>query len=167
MSPTPDASATPLQKLPALLKVWRFVYTILGAIFGLAAGGALALVLTEWDIETRLLYACVLLPGIALVAFGWLYAGKRYAGYRAHVHAGQGVVLHDGVWWRSEAWVPIARLQHIDVSQGPLDRRWGMAALTLQTASSHDHATRIAGLPVEIAHALRAALLPQTPGRHE
>ncbi len=56
-------------------------------------------------------------------------------------------------------------LQFLDVNQGPLDRRWGMASLSLQTASAHDHTTRIAGLPLQEAHALRAALLPLTRGR--
>ena len=167
MSPTPAPPAPSLPKLPALLKVWRWFYSGLGAIGGLAAGAALAFMCAELESGPPILYACAALPTLGLAAFGWFYAGEKFSRYQAHLHADQGVVLHDGVWWRAETWVPIARLQHIDVSQGPLDRRWGMATLTLHTAGSHDHATRIAGLPLARAHALRAALLPQTRGQHE
>jgi membrane protein YdbS with pleckstrin-like domain len=167
MLPTPDLSATPLPKLSALQNVWRVVYVCLGGIAGLAVGGLAAWIAAEQDVAFGGLSLCVLLPVLILAAFGWFYAGKRFSLYRAHLHEGQGVALQDGVWWRSEAWVPIARLQYLDVSQGPLDRAWGMASLSLKTASSHDHTTRIAGLPVQEAHALRAALLPLTRGEHE
>ena len=167
MSPMSAPSAMSLPKLPALLKVWRFIYSGMGAIGGMAAGAALAFIGAELEAATPVLYGCAVLPTLGLGAFGWFYAGEKFSKYQAHMHVDQGVALHDGVWWRSEAWVPIARLQHIDVSQGPLDRRWGMATLTLHTAGSHDHATRIAGLPLARAHALRAALLPQTRGQHE
>ena len=60
-----------------------------------------------------------------------------------------------------------ARLQHLDVQQGPLDRRWGMASLSLHTAGSHDHHTRILGLPLAQAHALRDHLLPRQAIAHE
>ena len=167
MSSLPAPAATSLPKLPALLTVWRYVYASTGTLSGMVAGAALAWMCAKLGAASMILYACALLPTLALGAVGFLYAGKKYSNYQAELHADQGVVLYDGVWWRTEAWVPIARLQHIDVSQGPLDRRWGMATLTLQTAGTHDHATRIAGLPVARAHALRAALLPQTRAQHE
>lgn len=107
------------------------------------------------------------LVALGLAALGWWYGGQYFAHYQGSLHAGEGVVLHSGVWWRTEAWVPMARLQHLDVTQGPLDRAWGMATLTLNTAGTHDHSLRIKGLPAEQAHALRAALLPRTRSAHE
>lgn len=167
MSPTSAPSATALPKMPAILKVWRVVYSCLGGISGLAIGGLAAWIGAEMDASPPLLLLYAILPALVCGCLGWYYAGRRFALYGAHLHAGQGVALQDGVWWRTETWVPIARLQYLDVNQGPLDRRWGMASLSLQTASSHDHTTRIAGLPLQDAHALRAALLPLTRGEHE
>ena len=163
----PELAFTNLNKLPALRLVWRCIYTPIGAVLGLALGLALtwlALRLPAWSGSAIL---ATLLPTALMAGAGWLYAGRSFLLYQAQLRADEGVVLHSGVWWRSEVWVPIARLQHIDVSQGPLDRKWGMATLTLHTAGTHDHATSIDGLPVDQAHALRAALLPTVRNEHD
>ncbi len=141
--------------MPALLRYWRWRHGLSGALPGLALA-ALGLVQSlAWAAALGLTLAAA---GFAL---GWRYAGQRFAHYRAELHESEGVVLYSGVWWRSEVWVPTARLQHLDVSQGPLDRRWGMASLSLHTAGSHDHQVSVHGLPLAEAHALREHLLPR------
>lgn len=165
----PEALVTELPILPTQALAWRWVYGGLGA--GLALGGGLGLawfVVEGWDliiapVALVTLSATLLLAGAAL---GLLYAGLRYRWYRAQLHAGLGMMLQDGVWWRSQAWVPIARLQHIEINQGPLDRKWGMATLRLVTAGRHDHQSSIRGLPLSFAHDLRANLLAQVRSEH-
>lgn len=159
----------PLQTLSAQRVAWRIQYGLLGAILGLATGCALAARVSSMD--TGLTdFTAVVLWGVmtSLVFAGWglLLAQWRFAHYRAEHHAQAGVRVQDGIWWRTETWVPIARLQHLDVRQGPLDRHWGMATLSLHTAGTHDHVLHIRGLPVDNAHALRAALLPQLHSHH-
>lgn len=154
---------TPIERLPALLNLWRWRYGLICALPGLSAA---ALGMIFWAAGRGADAANGTVPAAALVALlglalGWWYAGQRFAHYRAELHEGEGVVLRSGVWWRSEVWVPTARLQHLDVQQGPLDRRWGMASLSLHTAGSHDHHTLILGLPLAQAHALRDHLLPR------
>ncbi len=153
-----------LDKLPVLRSLWRGLYTLGGAMLGLAPGMALALVASSWPFWPALL--STLLTSCFMAGAGWLYAGRSFACYRAQLHSAEGLMVQRGVWWRSEVWVPIARLQNVDISQGPLDRRWGMASLTLHTAGSHDHATSIDGLPVEQAHTLRKSLLAQVRRDH-
>ena len=145
----------PLDKLPALLWVARLWSLLLGLLAALA-------VLVPLLIWAPLLWAALALPLLPLSAWAaWRYAARFFEAYQARWLPKEGVVLNKGVWWRSEVWVPMARLQHLDVSQGPLDRRWGMASLSLHTAGTHDHKTRIHGLPQAQAHALREALLPR------
>jgi membrane protein YdbS with pleckstrin-like domain len=167
MTPVPNPVAIPLPILPELRSVWRCVYVFAGSVVGLIAGGIAIWMGRELSVTFSMPSLCFMLPAAALAGCGWYYAGRRFSLYRAYLHPGQGVALQDGVWWRSEAWVPLSRLQYFDVNQGPLDRRWGMASISLQTASSHDHTTRIAGLPLQEAQALRAALLPLTRSEHE
>lgn len=170
MKPLPHPVTAPahvvadLSKMPALRSVWRGIYTVMGALLGLAAGLVLGAIARAWPTWWLALTA---LPPCALMAWaGWRYAGWRYAAYRARWHPTEGLVVQRGVWWRNEVWVPVARLQHIDINQGPLDRRWGMASLTLRTAGTHDHATRIDGLPVAEAQELRRVLLAQAGAGH-
>lgn len=95
--------------------------------------------------------------GLAL-SLGWRYAGLRFARTRFRLDE-QGLEIHRGVWWRSRLRVLRSRVQHTDVHQGPLDRRWGLADLTVFTAGTESAAIRLAGLPAERALALRDALL--------
>lgn len=153
----------PLDKLPALLWVTRLWSVLICLLPALA-------VLVPLLIWAPLLWAALALPLLPISAWaGWRYAARYFGAYQARWLPEEGVVLNEGVWWRSEVWVPMARLQHLDVSQGPLDRRWGMASLSLHTAGTHDHKTRIHGLPQAQAHALREALLPRlkADARHD
>lgn len=171
MTDPTQPNITPIERLPALLRLWRLRYGLICALGGLATA---ALSVIGWAEGADGVHGTLLtaVPAAALVALlglalGWWYAGQRFAHYRAELHEGEGVVLRSGVWWHSEVWVPTARLQHLDVKQGPLDRRWGMASLSLHTAGSHDHRTRILGLPLAQAHALRDHLLPRQAVAHE
>lgn len=160
-----------LPKMPALLLVWRWLFGLGFAILGLLGSLALLLVLQTTSLSglaSAGISVLLLAMGMGLAAWlGYWYAGQRYAHYQAGHHVGYGVMLKSGVGWRSEVWVPLVRLQHIDVHQDPLDRRWGMATLSLYTAGTHENELRIKGLPVAQAHDLRQALLPTTRAAHE
>ena len=54
--------------------------------------------------------------------------------------------------------VPFGRIQHIDVDQGPIDRRYGMAKLTVHTAGNHNSTVALPGLAHADALAMREAI---------
>ena len=170
--PTTPSGPTTLDTLPAQLRYWRVLYTTAGAVAGFLLGMALT---ASWDDLPEdgavAFKALAVGPGVALAlvlaAAAYFYANRRFARYRGEYFLQKGVRLQDGVWWQTETWIPIARLQHLDVQQGPLDRRWGMATLSLHTAGSHDHVLRIKGLPLQQAYALRDALMPRLQVRHD
>jgi uncharacterized protein len=60
-----------------------------------------------------------------------------------------------GLLWRSDTVVPFGRVQHIDVDQGPLDRFFGIATLTLHTAGNHNASVALPGLGEELARSMR------------
>lgn len=51
-----------------------------------------------------------------------------------------------GIWFRSDTVVPFGRVQHIDVDQGPLERHYDLATLTLHTAGTHNASVNLPGL---------------------
>ena len=57
-----------------------------------------------------------------------------------------GIEIHQGVLWRSQICVPIGRVQHADVGQGPLQRIFGVSTLTLHTAGTSNASVSITGL---------------------
>lgn len=60
-----------------------------------------------------------------------------------------------GIWWRSDTVVPFGRVQHIDVEQGPIERSYGIATMTLHTAGSHNASVHLPGLEESLARAMR------------
>lgn len=54
--------------------------------------------------------------------------------------------------------VPFGRIQHIDVEQGPIDRRYDLATLTVHTAGNHNSTVTLPGLLHADALAMREAI---------
>lgn len=60
-----------------------------------------------------------------------------------------------GLLLRRDTVVPFSRVQHIDLHQGPLDRFFGIAALTLHTAGNHNASVSLPGLGADLAADMR------------
>lgn len=60
-----------------------------------------------------------------------------------------------GLMFRSDTVVPFGRVQHIDVHQGPLERFFGIATLTLHTAGNHNASVSLPGLGEDLARDMR------------
>ncbi len=67
------------------------------------------------------------------------------------------LLVRKGILFRTLVVVPYGRMQYVDVSAGPLDRKLGIATVQLHTASAGTDAT-IPGLPPEEAERLRDRL---------
>ena len=63
-----------------------------------------------------------------------------------------------GLLWRSDTVVPFGRVQHIDVHQGPIDRFFGIATLTLHTAGNHNASVALPGLGEPLAREMRETI---------
>lgn len=72
--------------------------------------------------------------------------------------------VRHGVMFRALTVVPYGRLQVIDVNAGPLERAFGLATVTLVTASAETDA-RIPGLPAAEAARLRDELTSHSDPR--
>ena len=57
--------------------------------------------------------------------------------------------------------VPRSRVQHIDVSQGPIERSYGLATLSIHTAGTEYSKVDLPGLGHSVALTVRDALLPK------
>jgi membrane protein YdbS with pleckstrin-like domain len=70
-----------------------------------------------------------------------------------------GLEYEHGWKWRHQISVPRSRIQHTDVTQGPFERRFGLATLVVYTAGTEHASIAIEGLSHETALRLRDALL--------
>lgn len=83
----------------------------------------------------------------------WRY---RYTSYRVDA---RGVEIERGRFWLRQITVPHARVQHIDVVRGPIERKFGLATLVIFTAGNAHSQVQIGGLSHEAALALREQLI--------
>ncbi len=60
--------------------------------------------------------------------------------------------FRSGVISRSVATAPFARVQHVSIGRGPLERRFGLSTLQLRTAGGH---IAVPGLPHAIVERLK------------
>lgn len=95
---------------------------------------------------------------LILLAPALLWPSLAYR-HRAYLFSEQGLQLRRGVLWRSQIAVPRSRIQHTDVSQGPIERAFGLASLTVHTAGNHYAAVSLPGLEYGEALAVRDFLL--------
>jgi membrane protein YdbS with pleckstrin-like domain len=65
------------------------------------------------------------------------------------------------VIWRAVSNVPRSRVQHTDVAQGPLDRKYGLGKLIIYTAGTQHSRVELPGLEHQTALAIRDHLLPR------
>ncbi|HWM38669.1 MAG TPA: PH domain-containing protein [Streptomyces sp.] len=133
----------------ALLKVRRVV--LLCTLLPLAAGLALLLGLTAgpgWA-------AFALLP-LATAAWGWGALERNWRSWR-YAEREDDLLISRGVLWRQLTAVPYGRMQLVEVTSGPLERRYGLARVQLHTAAATTDA-EIPGLAPQEAERLRDRL---------
>ncbi len=93
------------------------------------------------------------------VLFAYKWPAARHKRLRYLVDEG-GLRIRRGVFWRKVIWIPISRVQHTDVSQGPMQRKFGLATLTVHTAGTAGASISLAGLEHGIATRLNDHLRP-------
>jgi membrane protein YdbS with pleckstrin-like domain len=124
-----------------------------GAIFGWLAGRlsppAGVLVLPAWLLVTGV---------IAWALQVWPAVQYRHTSYTL---GPEGIEIQSGVWWRHVINVPRSRVQHIDVSQGPMERSYGLGRLVIYTAGTAHSRVELPGLSDTVAYDLRNHLLPR------
>jgi uncharacterized protein len=79
----------------------------------------------------------------------------------SYVLDADGIEIRSGVFWRRIVNVPRSRVQHIDVTQGPMERSYGLATLVIYTAGTVHSSVPLGGLAHETALAVRDLLLPK------
>lgn len=93
---------------------------------------------------------------LAIGALGWRLIGRNYQAWGYAERADELLVVR-GWMFRRMVVVPYGRMQFVDVTAGPLQRRFDLATVQLHTAAAASDA-RIPGLPPDEAHRLRDTL---------
>ena len=99
--------------------------------------------------ENVLLGVCLAMLATAVLVPPLNYARWRY-GFIDDL-----LLMRYGILFVEERAVPVRRMQHVDLSRGPIERLFGLATLVVFTAGNEGSAFRVPGLPVQLARELR------------
>lgn len=99
-----------------------------------------------------LAFALLLLTLEVVAAFVMPRLNHRYTRYRVDA---KGLEIRRGVLWRSVVTVSRARVQHLDVTQGPLERKYDLGRLFVHTAGTNDAVITLHGVAHQTAEELR------------
>ena len=151
----------PWQPLPdAAYDCFRVASIITGGVFGLAFGVGPAVVFAFADGPDWWQLALALGGPLAGIGLGLWRATLAFRYTRWQLDD-DGLRVRRGRFWRSETLVPRARVQHLDIERGPIERRFGLATLVVHTAGTRLNALRQPGFDEDSAMRLRDALVPQ------
>ncbi|MDE2783760.1 MAG: PH domain-containing protein [Gemmatimonadota bacterium] len=119
-----------------------------GVHYALATGGLAALFraapwlpVIAWSVFAALSFWALAWPAIAVPRHGYAVRDRD-------------ILYRSGVLWRSVRAIPFNRVQHTKTDSTPLDRRFGLANLSVFPAGGGGH--KIRGLGRETAERLRA-----------
>lgn len=143
-----DEALTPLH--PDHIKVLRVQACLVALPFMVAA-----LVLESAGV---LPMGAILVPVLVLAGWFVLRAPLRRYMAKGYVMGADRLRVVRGLWFRSDSVVPFGRVQHIDLDQGPLERLYDLATLTVHTAGTHNASVPLPGLLHADAVAMREAI---------
>lgn len=131
--PAVDIDA-PLRSLPTAARTrWRVQGGLVGVVIGLVVAIPPTVLVGVWLESPVALVIPVLVAGIG-AALGLVWANRRYRRF-GYVLTDEAVRVRDGVVIHSDAIAPLYRVQHVDITRGPLQLSFGLATLTIHTAA--------------------------------
>lgn len=111
----------------------------------------------RWVLRALAAAGAIAAPLLIWLATAWPALSYRNVSYRID---DAGIEIRSGVWFKRITTVPRSRVQHTDVGQGPIERRYGLGHLVIYTAGTEFARVVLPGLAHERALAIRDTLLP-------
>ena len=147
---------------PAWIELQRLVGWILWAVLTPVLLVAVLIALVSRSFSLDVMAALGVLWCATVLLLAWLaqiWPAIEYRYFRYSLDD-DGIEIRCGVVWRKLIRVPRSRVQHIDVDQGPLERRHGLASLSIYTAGTEFAKVDLPGLRHSRAIEIRDRLLP-------
>lgn len=142
---------------PRLRSLRRSVLAaVLGVLALVGVGSGLLVAFLDDPVPGLATAAIAVVVLLALGAFAWRLIDRNYQAW-GYAERDEDLLVVRGWLFRRMVVVPYGRMQFVDVSAGPLERRFNLATVQLHTAAAASDA-RIPGLPPDEAHRLRDTL---------
>lgn len=137
--------------------MWRVAAAVRSAVLAIVVLVAAGIAVAADVLAATPAFGLAGVVSVAIAAFGWWWPGVTYRHWSYRL-GDEAIEIDHGVAFRTHSVIPYFRVQHVDTSQGPIDRRLGLTTLTIHTASAATDAT-LPGLAAADATDVRALVL--------
>ncbi len=145
--------------------LWRVQGVLSALFFGVSLGVAEFVVTTT--LKDRWLPPPFIGAGAVFalfLTFGLVMPGLQYRRWRYAIR-NDDVLITYGVVWRVRRCIPRLRIQHVDISSGPIQRMLGLVSLNLYTAGAMGSVASIPGITAPQAERIREQLIGEVETR--
>jgi membrane protein YdbS with pleckstrin-like domain len=154
----PTVDSVEWQLMDAKFLRRKLADSAIGFFFALVAVGVLHRILSTGsagqDFSFGWLWMVPLLLSVPL--FTWPLVSVPKKGYAIRE---RDIIYKSGVFWRTVTAIPFNRIQHVEKSSTPLDRRFQLASLQIFTAGGSGGDLKIHGLSAKTTEKLRFFIL--------
>jgi hypothetical protein len=146
---------------PRYVDASRVAWWIFVAVMGLAISGAWVWAWAGGRVGEGMLLPLLGAGLLVIALLTWLASREPRWVFRntAYKVSELGIQVRKGIFWKQVIDVPRSRVQHTDVMQGPVGRRFGIAKLTIHTAGTQHASVELDGLAREVALEIRDYLI--------
>lgn len=154
-APSPDGLSAGLQPLDR-----RYVHVIRLMTALVVLPVMIAATVTEFALVAKGVgeHGMITAPVLALCAFILVFLPQRKWKRWGYADGDEQLRVARGWMFRTDTIVPFKRIQHIDLGEGPIERLFGLASLTVHTAGTHNSIVTLPGLARTDAEAMRDAM---------
>lgn len=145
---------------PKVKKLWRIEAVIVGLIYAVIIAGAGFLIEQVVDEISTPIGIIGTILGVSVLALTIIVANKRYEFWR-YLLGEHDISVSRGIWWKTWTFVPRARIQHVDITSGPIARALGLAVVSIYVGGHSGAVASIPGLAQAEAERIRQELLKQ------
>lgn len=157
----PDGESGPAMEKsePAVVAYWRLSGVVSALVlFGMIASQGMFFLWSDSPTVGLAIMGVAGVLGALRITWIMVTTRLRYRRLGFTVDAANLMIRH-GVLVHREKTIPIARLQHLDVDRGPLERLFGLASLSIFTSGGRAATFRIPGLTPSRAEEMRGQVL--------
>ena len=108
------------------------------------------------NLDAGFVWLWLFLLGVAIPSIAWPMISVPKKAYAVRE---RDIIYKSGVFWRTVTAIPFNRIQHVEKSSTPLDRRFQLATLQIFTAGGTGGDLNIHGLSAKTAEKLRFFIL--------
>jgi membrane protein YdbS with pleckstrin-like domain len=149
-------------KYAGLQKDYKKLSVLFVSIFNflLIAAFSAFLIIRPIEFPDHILFLAAVLIAIRII---WSYLSVVMGfKYKSYALRDKDIIYRSGWLWRQSIIIPFNRVQHIQVDQGPLERKFKLAKLKIFTAGGNSSDISIPGLRPEKAEKIKQFIVSKT-----